>query len=585
MAYVAPVEELVFTLRHVAGLDEARREGWAGELDEDALRALLEEAGGFAAGRLAPLDRVGDRDGARFEGGTVRMPPGFREAYQDWVAGGWNAVTAPERWGGAGLPLMLGTALMEIWTSANMAFALGPVLTQSAAEVLEASAPPALREAWLPKLVTGEWTATMNLTEPQAGSDLGALTTKAEPAGDGAYRLSGQKIYITYGEHDLADNIVHLVLARLPGAPAGTRGISLFLVPKVLPDGARNALRCGGIEHKLGIHASPTCTMLFEGALGWRIGEAHQGLAAMFRMMNRARLATGVQGPAIAEVALQQARAFAQERRQGRGGDADPGARRALGEMAAGQSVPIAAHPDVRRMLGEMAALTAAGRGILCTTAAAIDRAERGGDPAAEARAALLTPVAKAVGSEIGVAVADLNIQVHGGMGYVEETGAAQRLRDARIVPIYEGTNGIQAIDFLARKVLRDGGETARAELARIRAAGEAAAAENAPGFDRIGRRVREAADHFDRAMGWMLDGGRGEAERLAVATPFLRLFGLALGGGCLARGAVAALREEANPAAAGMIAAARFHAGQVLPGAAGLAAAVTEGAGEVLAA
>jgi alkylation response protein AidB-like acyl-CoA dehydrogenase len=411
----------------------------------------------------------------------------------------------------------------------------------------------------------------MNLTEPQAGSDLALLRSRAERAGDGTYRVRGQKIYITYGDHDMADNIVHFVLARLPDAPAGTKGISLFLVPKILPDGSHNDLRCTGLEHKLGIHASPTCAMSFgdaAGAVGWLIGEEHRGLVCMFTMMNRARLATGLQGVAVAEAAWQQARAFAAERRQG------------SNEM--GQTVAIEAHPDVARMLRTMHGATLASRAIAYTTALAIDEAERTRAPAAEARAALLTPVAKSIAGAAGFAVASLNIQVHGGMGFVEETGAAQHLRDSRIIPIYEGTNGIQAIDLVTRKVLRDRGEAALAEIGRLREAARLAAESNAPALGPIAPRTAEAVESLARATDWLLTPGRDARDRLAVATPYLELFGLALGGACLARGAVAALREAAPP---GFLAAVRVHAAHALSAAAGLAETVTQGAEAVLAA
>jgi alkylation response protein AidB-like acyl-CoA dehydrogenase len=562
MTYEAPVGEMLHTLRHVAGLDAARRDGWLDAPDDEAIAAMLDQAGSFAAGRLATINLSGDRQGARFEAGTVRMPDGFAAAYGDWAAGGWNGVTAPEAFGGAGLPVLLGTALMEIWTSANMSFGLCPVLTHGAIEALAEHAAPALREAYLPKLVSGEWTATMNLTEPQAGSDLALLRSRAERAGDGSYRLRGAKIYITFGEHDLAENIIHLVLARLPDAPAGTRGISLFLVPKILPDGTRNDLRCTGIEHKLGIHASPTCSMSYgdaDGAVGWLVGEEHRGLACMFTMMNRARLATGLQGVAVAERALQQARDYAATRRQG--------------SDATGHTVAIAAHPDVRRMLGGMHGATMAARAVAYTTALAIDEAERRRTPEAIARAALLTPVAKAYAGSTGFDVASTGVQVHGGMGYVEETGAAQHLRDARIIPIYEGTDGIQAIDLVTRKVVRDGGIAARREIARLRAAAEAAARTNSLG--RIATRAGDAVEALAEATDWLLAPGRGEAERLAVASPYLSLFGLAAGGGYLAGGAA-----EAPDA---WVSALRIHSDHALVAAAGLARRVTEGAESVL--
>jgi len=422
----------------------------------------------------------------------------------------------------------------------------------------------------------------MNLTEPQAGSDLAALRSRAEPAGDGTYRIRGQKIFITYGEHDLTDNIVHLVLARLPDAPAGTRGISLFLVPKVLPDGTRNDLRCAGIEHKLGIHGSPTCTMIFgdrDGAVGWLLGEENRGLACMFTMMNNARLAVGLQGVAIAERAYQQARAYADERRQGR----------APGSAGDGMS-PIVEHPDVRRNLLTMKALTAAARAICYMTAAAIDRTHRErGDAARRAafeRASLLTPVAKAFSTDIGVEVASLGVQVHGGMGYVEETGAAQHLRDARIAPIYEGTNGIQAIDLVMRKLPLSGGETVRAQIAAMRDTLARLLKEGTPRFGHTAPRLRDAVESLDRATGHLLRlvAANAPADALAGATPYLRLFGLAQGGAALAEAALAANRligaGDTDPVHGGRIALCRFFAENLAVGARGLEEMVLSGAG-----
>ncbi|HYH20800.1 MAG TPA: acyl-CoA dehydrogenase [Azospirillum sp.] len=581
MTYRAPVDEILFTLEHVAGLGAAVRDGLFGGLDDDLVRALLGQAGSFAEGVLAPLNRPGDLEGVRFANGAVRTPAGFRDAYRQWAEAGWNGVALPEEWGGAGLPVMLNTAVMEMHTAACMAFGMGPVLTQGASDALIAHASEELKARWLPKLVSGEWTATMNLTEPQAGSDLGLLRTRAIPAGDGTYRVTGQKIFITCGEHDLSDNIVHLVLARLPDAPAGTKGISLFLVPKRLLNadgspGDLNDVRCAGLEHKLGLHGSPTCTMVFGedgslggGAIGWLVGEEHRGLACMFTMMNRARLATGLQGVSIGDRAYQRALAFAQERKQGRA----PG--------ASGTS-PIIDHPDVRRMLLTMRALTSAGRAIAYTTAEAIDRAERGGDAAAQERADLLTPVTKAFCTDAGIEVASLGIQVHGGMGFVEETGAAQLLRDVRITSIYEGTNGIQAIDLVTRKLPRKGGAAVRALFADWRAIAARTEAADASAFGAMAPRLTEALDALDLATDWLLAAGRDAEETLAAATPYMRLFGLAAGGVLLAKGALAALdllREgQEAPALRGRIATARFYAEDLATAAPGLARTVMEG-------
>jgi acyl-CoA dehydrogenase len=462
-----------------------------------------------------------------------------------------------------------------------MAFALGPLLTMGGIEALTAHGSEELKSRYLPKVVSGEWTATMNLTEPQAGSDLAALRTRAERAGDGTYRITGQKIYITYGEHDLTDNIVHLVLARLPDAPPGTRGISLFLVPKVLPDGTRNDLRCHSVEHKLGIHASPTCTMIYGdngGAVGWLIGEENRGLNCMFTMMNNARLAVGLQGVAIAERAYQQALAYANERRQGR----------APGQTTEGMS-PIIAHPDVRRMLLTMKGLTAAARAICLLTAEALDRSHREADPgarkAAAERAALLTPVAKAFSTDIGCEVASIGVQVHGGMGFVEETGAAQHLRDARILPIYEGTNGIQAIDLATRKLPLSGGDTVRAQIARMRATATRLVKEATPAFGLTAPRLREAVESLDRATSFMLKAlsGNDPDQALAAAAPYLRLFGLAQGGAALADAALAANAAisagDSDPAHQGRIVLCRFFAENIATAARGLEETVLAGA------
>jgi 3-(methylsulfanyl)propanoyl-CoA dehydrogenase len=415
MSYRAPVAEMVFAMRHVAGLDRAIAEELHGDLSLDLVETILEEAGKFANEELAPLNRSGDLEGLAFKDGAVAMPRGFKEAYRAWTAAGWNALPGPEAYGGQGLPTLLNSACVEMWNSACMSFGLAPLLTMGGVEALAQHGSDELKGRYLAKVVSGEWTATMNLTEPQAGSDLNAIRSRAERASDGTYRITGSKIFITYGEHDMVDNIVHLVLARLPDAPPGTRGISLFLVPKVLPDGTRNDVRCHSIEHKLGIHASPTCTMVYGdagGATGFLIGEENRGLACMFTMMNNARLAVALQGVAIAERAYQQALSYAKERRQGR----------APGAAGDGMS-PIIEHPDVKRMLMTMKALTGAARCICYLTAEAIDRAHRSRNEAArgiaQERASLLTPVAKAFSTDIGCEVASLGVQVHGGMGFV----------------------------------------------------------------------------------------------------------------------------------------------------------------------
>ncbi|KMO40597.1 acyl-CoA dehydrogenase [Methylobacterium aquaticum] len=579
MTYRAPVAEMAFTLRHVAGLDRAIAEGLHGDLSDDLVDTILDEAGRFANDVVAPLNRVGDRHGTPLKDGVVTMPPGYRDAYRAWTEGGWNALPGPVEYGGQGLPVLLNAACIEMWNSAAMAFGLGPLLTAGGVEALSRHGSEDLRSRYLEKLVSGEWTATMNLTEPQAGSDLSVMRTRAEPTGDGRYRISGEKIYITWGEHDLTDNIIHLVLARLPDAPAGTRGISLFLVPKVLPDGTRNALTCAGIEHKLGIHGSPTCTMVYDGATGWLVGEPNRGLACMFTMMNNARLGVGLQGVAIAERAYQQALLYARDRRQGRASTATDGG-----------ASPIIAHPDVQRMLLTMKALTAASRGICYLTAEAIDRAHRAPDEAArqaaQARASLLTPVAKAFSTDIGIEVASLGIQVHGGMGFVEETGAAQHLRDARIAAIYEGTNGIQAIDLVTRKLPLENGAVVRGQIGALRLVAERVLKEGGPAFGDTAPRLRETIEALDRATSYLLKtlGSNRPDEALAGATPYLRLFGLAQGGACLAQAALAANAAakagDGDPAHPARIALARFFAENLATAARGLEETVTAGGG-----
>src|SRR5829696_6321057 len=582
MTYRAPVAEMVFAMRHVAGLDRAIAEELHGDLSLDLVETILDEAGKFANEELAPLNRSGDLEGLAFEDGAVAMPRGFKEAYRAWSAAGWNALPGPVEYGGQGLPTLLNSACVEMWNSACMSFGLAPLLTMGGVEALAQHGSEELKERYLAKVVSGEWTATMNLTEPQAGSDLNAIRSRADPAGDGAYRITGQKIFITYGEHDMVDNIVHLVLARLPDAPPGTRGISLFLVPKFLPDGARNDVRCHSIEHKLGIHASPTCTMVFGdrgGATGWLIGEENRGLNCMFTMMNNARLAVALQGVGIAERAYQQALGYAKERRQGR----------APGHAGEGMSA-IVEHPDVKRMLMTMKGLTAASRAICYLTAEAIDRANGARDDEArriaQERASLLTPVAKAFSTDIGVEVASIGVQVHGGMGFIEETGAAQHFRDARINPIYEGTNGIQAIDLVMRKLPLSGGAVMRAQIAAMRATVTRLVKEATPAFGLTAPRLRAAVDSLDRATSYMLKAASANAptDALAGATPYLRLFALAQGGASLADAALAAnalaSTGDTNPAHTARIALCRFFAENLATGAEGLEAAVTAGAG-----
>ena len=583
MTYRAPVPDIAFALRHAAGFAPAVAEGLYGDLSDDVVDAVLEEAGRFATEVLAPLNTVGDRHGVLFKDGIVTTPPGWKEAYRAWAAAGWNALAAPAPWGGQELPHALNAACIEMWNSAAMAFGLGPVLTMAGVDALVAHGTDELKRTYLPKLVSGEWMGTMQLTESQAGSDVGALRTKAERASDGTYRITGQKIFITYGEHDFTDNIIHLVLARLPDAPAGTRGISLFLVPKFLVNadgslGARNDARAHSIEHKLGIHASPTCTMVYGdagGATGYLIGEENRGMACMFTMMNQARLSVALQGVAIAERATQAALAYARERKQGR----------AVGTSAG--SSPIIAHPDVKRMLLTMRALTHVARALCYTTAVALDRAQRSTDDrarvAAHERASLLTPVAKAFATDIGTEVASLGVQVHGGMGYVEETGAAQHYRDARIAAIYEGTNGIQAIDLIMRKLPLSGGATVKAYIGEIKRTVAAVNAANDPAFGATGVRLGEAAASLERTTDWLLGRPQNDPDAaLAGATPYLRLFATAAGGALLAEEALAAARLAGNNGAPARIAIARFFSENLAVQAGGLERIVLEGADSV---
>ncbi len=508
MTYAAPINDMRFALEAAADLWSLRAR--FPDLDEGLLAAILEGAAALSSETLAPLNRVGDQNGATLANGDVRTPPGFREAYDAFAAGGWQGLYAPAEYGGQGLPRSVAMPVLEMMQSANLGFSLLPLLTLGAIEAIEQHGAQDQKDLYLAKLISGEWSGTMNLTEPQAGSDLGMMTTKAVQQDDGSYAISGQKIFITYGEHDCTPNIVHLVLARIEGAPAGSRGISLFIVPKFLDaDGARNALRCIGIEEKMGVHASPTCTMAYEGATGWLIGEANRGLVAMFTMMNAARLLVGVQGVALAEAAYQKALAYARERKQGGGF--------------------IIEHPDVRRMLLTMKAKTQAARMICYACAVAADAGDK-------PREDLLTPLAKAWSTDIGVEAASLGVQVHGGMGFIEETGAAQYYRDVRITTIYEGTNGIQAIDLYGRKLKGDGG----AEMKKLIAEAHEAAAQL--GTDSA-KRLAAAASVLEDATAALLGSERDDA--LAGATPYLALAGDVTGGMLWAQALKRAPSEE----------------------------------------
>jgi alkylation response protein AidB-like acyl-CoA dehydrogenase len=558
MTYVAPTAEQRFLLQHVVRMDELAGHNAYADATPDLVDAILEGAGAFSAGEFAPLNRVGDQVGAKWSPEGVRMPEGFHAAYRAYVEGGWGTLAGPPEFGGQGLPLTLAAVVMEDLGSANMGFSLIMMLTPGSVEALKHHGSPELQRTWLPKLVTGEWNGTMNLTEPQAGSDVGALKTRAAPNGDGTYSITGQKIFITFGEHDLTDNIVHLVLARLPDAPPGTRGISLFLVPKFRlgPDGSLsepNDVRCVSIEHKLGIHASPTCVMSYgdEGkCMGWLIGEENGGMRAMFTMMNNARLNVGLQGVSIAERATQAAVSYATGRIQS-----------ARAGSASRDSVPIIQHPDVRRMLLRMKALTQGARALAYYAWGQADRAELG-DAEAKGRVDLLTPLVKAYGTDVGVEVASLGVQVHGGMGFVEETGAAQHYRDARIAPIYEGTNGIQAADLVGRKLGLEGGAVLQRLLAEIRSeAGE--------------RKLLDLIDACEAVAAHL--AAAGHDDRLAGSYPFLTMLSTAVAGWLMERQLRAAEASDAEPAFLAMKkAAALFYLGQIAPEAAGLAAAAT---------
>jgi alkylation response protein AidB-like acyl-CoA dehydrogenase len=540
MSFTAPVREQRLILDEVARVGELE-----GGPDSDTVDAVLEGAAALSEGEFAPLARAGDTIGSRWDNGVVTTPPGFKEAWNAFVEGGWMTLAAAEEHGGQGLPFVLSAALMDDLNAANVGFALCPMLSMGAIEAIEKHGSDELKRDYLPKIVSGEWPATMNLTEPQAGSDVGALKTRAEPNGDGSWRLKGTKIFITYGEHDLSDQIVHMVLARTPGSPEGTRGISLFLVPKLLPDGSRNDLRCVSIEHKMGIHASPTCVMSYGdegGAIGWLVGPENGGMAAMFTMMNNARLNVGLQGVGIAERATQRAVAYALERKQGQ--------RNRL-------PVPIAEHPDVRRMLMRMRALTMGARALAYYAFGQLDRGARG-DPQAAMRADVLTPLVKAWCTDVGCEVASLGVQVHGGMGYIEETGAAQHLRDARIAPIYEGTNGIQAADLVGRKLGLDGGLAFDGLIADIEAETEH------PALIALTDAVEVAAASLRDAP---------PDDRLAGSYPFLTMTSVMVAGWLVERMARSEDADERTRAAA------RFFLTTIVPEALGLAAAAEAGA------
>lgn len=593
--YAAPVKDMRFVLDTVCGLDSLQKIDAFSEATGDMVDAILEEAGKLASGSIAPLNIRGDSEGSVLENGVVRAPDGFKEAYAKYVEGGWNGLSMAEEHGGQGLPLALAMAVQEAVASACMSFSLCPMLTQGALEAIAAHASDELKAAYLPKMVLGEWTGAMNLTEPQAGSDVGAVKAKAEAVGDGSWRVKGTKIFITWGDHEMAENIIHLVLARTPDAAPGTRGISMFLVPKYLPSadgtpGERNDLKCVSVEHKLGIHASPTCVMSFgdnDGAVGWLVGDEGKGMRNMFTMMNHARINVGLQGVAIGERAYQQALSFARERVQGK----------ALGTPESAGEGPhaIIHHADVRRMLMRMKALNEATRALTYLNASAVDRSHHHADEAVrwtwQGLADLLTPVTKAFATDTGTEVASLGIQIHGGMGFIEETGAAQHWRDSRIAPIYEGTNGIQAMDLVGRKIGIDGGSHWRLFLREIGTFTESLPERNHKDDDLEVVRVslENAVVALHDAAEWMQKEGAADPQAAgAGAVSFTRMFGLVVGGYLLAKQAVEADKRLAagddDTFLRNKRATARFYAEHIMPETVSLHASATAGADAVFA-
>ena len=589
--YVAPIRDMQFVLKHVVGLDQVNTlPGWE-EITPDVVDAILEEAGKLASEVLSPLNSTGDRTGSKWKDGNVTTPAGFKEAYWQYVNAGWGNIQSPTEYGGQGLPHLIGTPVEEMWGAANLAFKLCPMLTQGAIAAITHVGPDEVRRKFLPNMVSGKWTGTMNLTEPQAGSDLSLVRTRATPQSDGTYRLKGQKIFITYGEHDYTENIVHLVLARIDGAPEGVKGISLLAVPKFLVNadgslGARNDVKCVSIEHKLGIHASPTAVMAYgekEGALGYLVGEPHRGLEYMFIMMNAARLSVGLEGVAVGERSYQRALAWSRERMQGK----------PVGVQGA-KTAPIIQHPDVKRMLLTMKSTTEAMRALAYWTSALLDRAHHHPDEAerkrCQAMVDLLIPVVKGWSTEMGIEVASLGIQVHGGMGFIEETGAAQHLRDARITTIYEGTTGIQANDLVGRKMGREGGRTALALLVEIeKLPGQLGRSGDAQ-LVAIGEALAMSASRLRKTVEWVSETyGTNPAAVAAGSVYVLKLMGITLGGWMLARSAQVAARQLAAKEGdadflRGKVLTARFFADHVMAQAPALASAIMEGSESVLA-
>jgi alkylation response protein AidB-like acyl-CoA dehydrogenase len=578
--YTAPLKDMRFVLNELAGLSEVAKLPGCEEATPDTVDAILEEAARFASEVLDPLNRSGDEEGSTWADGEVRTPKGFREAYRRFAEGGWNALPFEPGWGGQGLPKLVATPVDEMWTSANMSFSLCPLLTQGAVHALALRGSQALQQTFIPKMVSGEWTGTMNLTEPQAGSDLALVKTKAVRHAD-HYRISGQKIFITYGEHDLTKQIVHLVLARIPEAPEGTKGISLFVVPKFLvnPDGSlgeRNGARCASIEHKLGIHASPTAVMIFDNAVGYLVGEENHGLETMFIMMNAARFGVGLEGVAIGERAFQRALAFSKERVQGR-------------DLAGGKTVPIIRHPDVRRMLMLMKSQTEAMRALAYVVAAALDFAQKSPDEKArrqsQAFVDLMIPIVKGWSTETGIEVASLGVQVHGGMGFVEETGAAQYLRDARITTIYEGTTGIQAMDLVGRKIAREGGATAKAWIGELQRFDGELARSSHPDVQSLRAPLAAGVQALADCVQFIVAEKNPHAA-FAGAVPFLKLAGIVAGGWQMARAALVAEKNLSKDRSfhEAKIATARFYGEHVLVQAPGLRDTVVKGSAGVMA-
>ena len=588
--YHAPLKDMQFVVRELADLEGVSALPGCGEVNAELLDAVFEEAAKFAREVLDPLNRSGDRQGARVDDGTVRAPDGFVAAYRQFIDAGWNGLAGRPAHGGQGLPFLAAMPVAEMWNGANLSFSLCPMLTSGVLEALSTHGSPEQQARFLPHLTSGRWSGTMNLTEPQAGSDLSAVRTRAVPEGD-HFRLHGTKIFITWGEHDLAENIVHMVLARTPDAPEGVKGISLFIVPKYLPatdgtPGELNDVKCVSIEHKLGIHASPTCVMSYgegKGAIGYLVGEENRGLEYMFTMMNHARLGVGLEGVALAERAYQHALEYARTRVQGR----------EIGQRS-GDRVTIIHHPDVRRMLMSMRSQTEAMRALAYVAGAALDKARHHPEPAERQRSQalvdLLTPVVKGWCTEQAVEIASIGIQVHGGTGFVEESGAAQYLRDARITTIYEGTTGIQAADLVGRKIAMEKGTTALAVVAEMRALDADLEKVQDAGFASMRANLKEAVDALEAATRWLVATFPGNPKAsAAVSVPYLKLFGTVAGGWLMARAALIARSRMTETGAdqeflKAKIATARFYAEHELPRALSLAREVTHGAESVLA-